>query len=561
MLKVLLRTRMEALLSVLTGASRTKKAQSRGTLIGFACLMILSLVSLGTLFSRIFEVIGPAFRMAGLGWLYFAFAAVMTFSLMLIGNVFVAKAQLYEAKDNDLLLSMPIKPIHILLSRLFLLLVLAWICMLPVAIPCLIFWPELPSGWGLAAFLLQFLAVLPLLNLAISAFLGWLVHLASVRARNKSLISLVLTLGFLGAYMVFSFKMNSILTELAANPTVLEKPLGSAAPVVWMGRSIAEGRADLLGLLLVIALVLFALCLWLLQRTFIRTATAKSTAAKRVYTEQTFRLRSPRAALLNHELRRLWASPAYLLNGALGSFFTLAAAVYLLLKGGSLTSSEQWAMLKDFFQPLIVAGLCYMASLVFLTAPSISLEGKYLWLPKSLPVSAWTVLETKLKLHMLIALPPLVLVSLAAALTLGYEGQLKALVLILPTLFGVFSGLLGLFENLRHPNFNWINETQAVKTGMSIMATIFGTMGLVMLPLPVVLIWGDTIPLWALAPGFLAVVLLLCLLLWRWLRTRGEKRFADLYSPPLRPSPPSRDAQRRRIFSRTRKEPSPRPGE
>ena len=66
------------------------------------------------------------------------------------------------------------------------------------------------------------------------------------------------------------------------------------------------------------------------------------------------------------------------------------------------------------------------------------------------------------------------------------------------------------------------------QTGMSIMATIFGTMGLVMLPLPVVLIWGDTIPLWALAPGFLAVVLLLCLLLWRWLRTRGEKRFADL---------------------------------
>ena len=56
MLKILLRTRMEALLSVLTGASRTKKAQSKGKLIGFATLMILSLFSLGTLFARIFEV-------------------------------------------------------------------------------------------------------------------------------------------------------------------------------------------------------------------------------------------------------------------------------------------------------------------------------------------------------------------------------------------------------------------------------------------------------------------------------------------------------------------------
>ena len=36
MLKILLRSRMEALLSVLTGAGRTKKAQSKGKLVGFA---------------------------------------------------------------------------------------------------------------------------------------------------------------------------------------------------------------------------------------------------------------------------------------------------------------------------------------------------------------------------------------------------------------------------------------------------------------------------------------------------------------------------------------------
>ena len=528
MLKILLRTRMEALLSVLTGASRTKKAQSKAKLIGFAMLMLLSIGSLGTLFARIFEVIAQPFHMLGMGWLYFGLAAVMSFGLMLIGNIILAKYQLYEARDNDLLLSMPIKPIHILLSRLFLLLVLAWICMLPVAIPCLIYWPELPSGWGLAAFVLQFLAVLPLLNLALSAFLGWLLHLASIRARNKTLISLVLTLGFLGIYMVFSFKMNRILTDLAANPTVLEKPLGSAAPVVWLGRSIAEGRADLLGLLLLIALALFVLCLWLLQRSFIRTATAKASAAKEVYVERTARDASPEKALLIHELRRLWASPAYLLNGALGSFFTLAAAVYLLIKGGSLTASAQWPMLKFFLQPLIVAGLCYMASLVFLTAPSISLEGKHLWIPKSLPVSAWTVLETKLKLHMLIALPPLVLVSVAAALTLGYEGQLKALVLILPPLFGVFSGLLGLFENLRHPNFNWINETQAVKSGASVLLTMFIGMGLVLLPVLVCVFLSDWVSPETAGWGMVVLLGVLCVLLYLWLRKKGPRVFQSL---------------------------------
>ncbi len=528
MLNTLLRSRMAALLSVLTGSSRTRTAQSKGKLIGFSVLMILSVASMGTLFARIFEVIAEPFHMLGMGWLYFAMAAVLSFGLMLVGNVILAKYQLYEAKDNDLLLSMPVKPIHILLSRLFLLLVLAWVVMLPVAVPCLIFWPEFPRGWSLVSFLAVFLVVLPLVNLAISSLLGWLVHLASLRARNKTLISLVITLGFLGAYMYFSFKMNSILNSLAANPTALEKPLGSAAPLVWAGRSIADGRADLLGLLLACALLLFGLCLWLLQRSFIRTATAKGNVARQVYVEKTAQLRTPQAALLSHELRRLWGSPAYLLNGALGSFFTLAAAVYLFLRGRSLTASPSWAMMEGFLRPLLVAGLCYMASLIFLTAPSISLEGKNLWLPKSLPVSGWEVLRAKLRLHMLIALPPLVLVSVAAAVTLGYQGQLLIQVLILPPLFGVFSGLLGLFENLRHPNFNWINETQAVKSGASVMLTMFIGMGLVLLPVLACLLFSDWLSPELAGWIMMAALSAMSALLYLWLRKKGPRIFLEL---------------------------------
>jgi len=528
MLKVLLRSRMEALLSVLTGASRTKKAQSKGKLIGFATLMLLSLFSLGTLFARIFEVLAAPLAMLGLGWLYFGMAAVMSFGLMIVGNAILAKYQLFEARDNDLLLSMPIKPIHILLSRLFLLYVVAVIVALPVAIPALLFWKGGLSAAGIVAFVLILLLVLPLLNLAISAFLGWVIHLASNKAKNKSLISLVFTLGFLGLYMYFNFRMNSMLSALAADPTMLEKSLGAAAPVVWAGRAIAEGRLELLALLLVLAAAAFALCLWLLSRSFIRTATAKGSVAKAVYVERTARLRSPGAALLIHELRRLWASPAYLLNGALGSFFTLAAAVYLAIKGRSLIASPEWEMMSFFLKPLILAGLCYMASLVFLTAPSISLEGKYLWLPKSLPVSSWEVLRAKLRLHMLIALPPLAILSVVTALTLDYQGQMLVLVLLLPTVFGMFSGFLGLFENLRHPNFNWINETQAVKSGASVLLTMFIGMGLVLLPILACLIFSDAVTPELMGWILLALLTVLSVLLYYWIRKKGVKIFEAL---------------------------------
>ena len=184
--------------------------------------------------------------------------------------------------------------------------------------------------------------------------------------------------------------------------------------------------------------------------------------------------------------------------------------------------------MASLLHPLLLAGLCYMGTLVFLTAPSISLEGKNLWIPKSIPVSSWEVLRAKLRLHMLVALPPLFLLSLILGLIMGYRGQLLALVLILPSLFGAFSGLLGLFENLRHPNFNWINETQAVKSGASVMITMFVGMGLVLLSILACLLLSDWISPEQMGWIMTALLAALSVLLYLWLRKKGVRIFEAL---------------------------------
>lgn len=54
----------------------------------------------------------------GLTWLYFAMAGTMALALSMLGSVFMTQAQLYDAKDNERLLSMPIPPKYILLTRI-----------------------------------------------------------------------------------------------------------------------------------------------------------------------------------------------------------------------------------------------------------------------------------------------------------------------------------------------------------------------------------------------------------------------------------------------------------
>ena len=177
---------------------------------------------------------------------------------------------------------------------------------------------------------------------------------------------------------------------------------------------------------------------------------------------------------------------------------------------------------------IAMLAICFVATATILTAPSISLEGKSLWLLQSLPVTPREVLGAKLRLHLLIALPAALLLSLAAALVLRPEPMLCAALFAIPAAFTVFMALLGLFENLRHPHLDWINETQAVKSGVSVLLTMLIGYALMIPAALVFVIWGARIPPHARALGIFALLVLLDVLLWRWLRTRGEALFARL---------------------------------
>lgn len=532
MLKTLLSLRLRALLSVLTGAGRSRKKQSRGRLIGFALLMVYSFGALGFLFWHIFDMLSEPFARFGLGAVYFTLAGILSFALMLVGSVFTAKSQLFEARDNELLLSLPIRPLDILLSRLFLLWLIAFVTGLPVAVPCLIAWSRPLGAAGWLAVALLWIVLLPLLCLSLSALIGWIIHRIAARFGHKPFVTVLLWLLFLGGYTWLSFRWHGMLEKLAANPQALAGKLKAAAPLVWLGKAVAEGDLLSLGKLTGLIVPLFALVCFLLAKTFIRTATARREGAKKRYVERTARPRSPGAALLVRELRRLWATPAYLFNSGLGVVMALLGTAVLLFKAGDIRSAlaamPDAGELAAVLQQIALPGLCFLSVMIFFTAPSVSLEGKSLWLLQALPVAPREVLRAKLRMQLLLAVPPLLLLSAAVAAVLRMRGALLALALLLPALYSLFIGLVGLVMNLRYPNLDWINETQAVKSGASVLLTMLIGMGSVAAPLLLFVLLQGHVSAVSLGAGTAALVLLTSLLLAHWLRRRGEERFRAL---------------------------------
>ena len=113
MLKALLRIQFLSLAGYMfKGRHRTKKRSPLVTaLIALLAVYIVAVICL--YFGMLFISICEPFYSMGLGWLYFSFAGLTAFAVCFITGIFIAQSQLFDAKDNELLLSLPISPKYI----------------------------------------------------------------------------------------------------------------------------------------------------------------------------------------------------------------------------------------------------------------------------------------------------------------------------------------------------------------------------------------------------------------------------------------------------------------
>lgn len=525
MFKALLRLQLAVLLNSFNGTRRSQKNSSKLKTVGLALLMLYAYFAFMFLAGTLFSQLAQAFYPAGIGWLYFTFAAITAFALMFIGSIFVAKAQLYEAKDNDLLLSMPIPPSYILGSRMMMLLVLNLFLELIVMLPAGIMWGRFaPFSFGSVLCYVLLVLGLPFFSMALSGLFGWLLALLSDRVRNKSLMTVLFSVAFLIVYFMFFSRANDYITKLIASGRAIAASFEGISPLFWLGNAVAQPDYLHLLLSLLILIVPFILMYWLLSVTFIKVATTARGTEKIRYKHKALRASSQASALLRREFQHLLSSPAYILNAGLGVLFILAVPVVLAIKKAqALSLLSQTGIGGDLVVVILALGLCLLNSTVLFTASSVSLEGKTLWAIKSLPVGTTDILRAKLRMHDYLTLVPIVLASVSVIFLLKL--QAPVLLLVVPVVYVKLSSCIGLMFNLNHPVLEWTNETQVIKQSISVLLTMLINAVLVIAPGAAYLLLRDRLD----AQVFLAAYGALLAAGWffcnRWLMTKGAEKF------------------------------------
>ncbi len=544
MRKALIHKQILQTLRSVTGNPKTGQRRKTGGIIGMAFLFVMVWFSLIMAFFGVTAAFSAFFDM-GLGWFFFASMTLVTLAAGVLMTVFTVVTTVYQARDNELLLSLPIKPKDILFARLFQVWMLAMLFMTMTAVPTLVRWFINAKAGALGnLFAVLIMLLIPLLSVALASLIGWgVAWISSKVTRAKNFTTVFLTILFLVVYYVFYFRINTILRDVVANgPELAEKLSGSWNPLYRAGLA---AYGDVPSFLLIAAICVggFAVCYWLLSRNFAKIVTTKKGSEKRVYREKASQQTSRKNALYRKEMKHFLGSPAYMLNGGMGILFMIAGAVLLLIyretiRGLVVSLDAQFPQIGIAkFLPLAGAILiAFMSAANDITAPAISIEAHTLWLSKSMPITAREFLDAKLKLHRVLTFVPAILLSIAFFAVFagggnglpGIDPKDFLLMIAFVLLFTEFMAELGLAANLLMPNLTWTNETVAVKQSYSALIAIFG--GWIFVGLFGLAFWLLRTTLGPLEFLMAAIVFLtvLVILIRRWLYTRGAERLEEL---------------------------------
>lgn len=459
-------------LNTKTGASRSR-AGIAGMFLFYAVIMLVFCVT----FFGMASLLGEALIGAGLPWFYFALMGTLSILLGTFGSVFNTYSVVYLARDNEMLLSMPIPPSVILTTRISLVYGMSLLYSGAVWLPaCLYYWIFGAPAAG--AVVLEVLLLFPvaLLVTVLTCALGWLVALVSSRVKNKSFVIVALSLAAFFGYYYLCMNMTSFLQKLLLNAEALGSGMRTWLNLLYQLGQAAAGSGKAMLIFSGVTVGLFALCFALLSRSFVRIVT-RAQGTQKKNGRITVKATGVSSALLRRELKRFTSSPTYMLNCGLSLVLLPVLAVLSLVKRELLETvlvgmGQMLPWVSSLLPLLVIIMVCVIISMDAISTPSVSLEGKNLWILRSLPVSGKQILHAKLKLHIRLNILP----ALFAAVVLGYCLNLTSLTIVLILLYCVafiwLCGVFGLVLGVLRPNFQWTTETMPIKQSINVMLSM-----------------------------------------------------------------------------------------
>lgn len=462
-----------------------KKFASNSFFLRIVMPILIGLLAIAILIGLIYYMkpIGDIFYAADNMSGYLKYGIGMGILMCFITTISKAHSYLFEAKDYDLLMSLPIKSRVIITSKFASLLFINFASFALFFIPTVVWYINYVQP-GFDFYILSVLTILigPLLIITICSVIAYFLGILISRFKYRNMLQTVGLIIFFLFVMFISLSVSNfsdVTSETDQIKAIASKFENYATtfyyPSVWMAEAL-EGNIISLLIFLGISFVPYIIFAYVVGHNF-----AKANARARVsYTNKHFKLKdqevtSQTKTLFKKEIKRYFSSSVLVLNTIVGPIMGTILMCILLFSGDNGLAAVGMGEASELIMPILIGAVTFMNGLISTTSTSISLEGKNFWIIKSAPIKIEKIYTAKIALNFVIALPFSIINTVVIAIALKPDVTYLIPFLLIPLLVNLVMGVTGLYINLVFPRLNWTMEVKVVKQSLSmLLSMLFG---------------------------------------------------------------------------------------
>jgi ABC-2 type transport system permease protein len=172
-------------------------------------------------------------------------------------------------------------------------------------------------------------------------------------------------------------------------------------------------------------------------------------------------------ALYKRTIMRILKSTVCATNLLTGCVLAVLMAVALLIAGPekvmqSLKMSDYMNMVENSTAYVIAAMVCMTNT----ATVSLALEGKNIWLIKSLPIPPKILYDSYLLTNLTFTVPTSIVCSVLLSISLKTDVTQTILIILTPLIFSLFTAVAGIYIGNRMAYYDWQEETRLIKASM-----------------------------------------------------------------------------------------------
>lgn len=413
--------------------------------------------------------------------------SVSSYSILFL-TIFYSNSILFDSRDLDILLSLPIKNSDIITSKFLFIYILNVLIGIVFTLPGGIIWIQ-NEGQPVFPIVLYFCSMfmVPFIPMCLASIMGIGIVVTSSRFKHKKYMSILfafLAIGGIGFFAAIAMNSGDKGSSVGI---ILAKQIMQLYPLSQLFVQQIQSEVGM-SVFIFLSIVVFVAFIKIVSKKFSQLHLLSRRETKYVCSSTSYQQKSVFLALYQKEMGRFFSSYMTVLNAGLGVVLLCAFSIFLLFN--SVEQIKESSGVENITEYIATFAPLFIASMLSLSCPaasSISLEGRNIWILQTSPVKIKTILNAKIALTLTLHFIGYMLSILTFLFKMEMDRMQFFNLVFVPVCYSVFITIVGIFFNKKYPNYDWDNEMIIVKQSLPVIVTAL--VGFLSLMIPIFLNW------------------------------------------------------------------------